>query len=184
MAAFNHPTIIEKLKAFEGGYVNDPKDPGGETCCGIARRDNKKWAGWNRIDAIKAGKPRHMAKAVNAELDALWALALPLYEAKYWEPLRLDGIQSQALALQVFDTSVNMGAGTAAKMLQRAAGVKPVDGKIGPGTLAAVNARPDEVHAKFYELRRARYKAIVRARPSSIKFLKGWLRRAEAAAVA
>ncbi len=46
-------TAIEATLKAEGGYVNDPDDPGGETYKGIARNRNSKWSGWTHIDLLK-----------------------------------------------------------------------------------------------------------------------------------
>ena len=44
--------LTETLR-HEGGYVNDPKDPGGETYKGISRKNHPDWEGWNIIDEKK-----------------------------------------------------------------------------------------------------------------------------------
>ena len=44
---------LKRTAKYEGGYVNDPADAGGETYKGISRRANPKWDGWQLIDAHK-----------------------------------------------------------------------------------------------------------------------------------
>ena len=44
MANFNQ--AFKKVMSAEGGYVNDPDDPGGETYKGVARKMNPRWSGW------------------------------------------------------------------------------------------------------------------------------------------
>ena len=54
---------FQKVLSYEGGYVNDPDDPGGETYKGIARKMNSKWDGWVLVDLLKQ-KPGFPAKTV------------------------------------------------------------------------------------------------------------------------
>jgi len=51
MADFNQ--ALQMVLQNEGGYVNDPNDPGGETYKGIARKMNSNWIGWQLIDLQK-----------------------------------------------------------------------------------------------------------------------------------
>lgn len=110
----------------EKGYVNDPRDPGGETRWGITKRD------YPHLDIPNLTREQ----------------ALEIYKAVYWDPLKLDGLLDQRVANKLLDMSVNMGAGQAAAYFQRALNyVLPgrpvaVDGKIGPMTLAQANALP------------------------------------------
>lgn len=62
---------FEQTIAHEGGYMNDPDDPGGETYKGVARKYWPKWLGWHIIDLLKrqAGFPANMD--TNQELQPL-----------------------------------------------------------------------------------------------------------------
>ena len=81
------------------------------------------------------------------------------------------------MANQVFDTAVNSGTGTAAKLLQEAAGVT-VDRQVGPNTLAAANnAIPKVIYEKFIGLRKQFYENIIAANPSQKKFQASWFSR-------
>lgn len=105
------PIILES----EGGYVNDPNDPGGETKYGISKR----------------AYPNEDIKNLTLEKAQM------IYRRDYWDAMRC-GEMPYEVALMVFDTGVNMGTDTSAKMLQTALKVG-VDGKIGKITLGAVN---------------------------------------------
>jgi len=94
----NFDQAFDRLIGAEGGYVNNPADPGGETQWGISKR------AYPTLD-IKA-LTRDAAKAIY--LNDVWARA------------RLDQL-APALAFQVFDAAVNHGAEGATRMLQRAA---------------------------------------------------------------
>jgi lysozyme family protein len=108
---------FEALIGHEGGYVNHPQDPGGETKYGISKRSYP-------------------------DLD-IAALTLEgareIYQRDFWAPLACDQLPSP-VALVLFDTAVNSGVGTAAKILQQILGVKS-DGAIGPVTVAAALKR-------------------------------------------
>lgn len=103
----------------EGGYVNNPADPGGETKYGISRRayPNENIAGMT-LDRAKL-----------------------LYLRGYWQPARCHQMP-EPIALEVFDAAVNCGVGQAVRWAQRAVGAAD-DGNIGPVTIAAINADPN-----------------------------------------
>lgn len=131
MSAFD--SAFATVVGLEGGYTNDPRDPGGETRYGISKRANPD------LD-IK-----------NLTLDQ----AKARYLANYWQPAGCTDLPPFA-ALLAFDCSVNQGPEVALQFMQSAVGVK-VDGELGPKTRAAFAAvRPVEL-AKFMALRAARY---------------------------
>lgn len=97
----------------EGGYVNDPNDPGGETKFGIS----------------KAAYPNVDIQNLTIEQAQYY------YQRDYWNPVLADKLPSP-LDLYVFDAAVNQGVGRAIRILQEACKI-PVDGYIGGQTLAA-----------------------------------------------
>jgi lysozyme family protein len=105
---------FDKLIASEGGYVFDPRDPGGETNWGISKR------AYPTVD-IK-NLTRDGAKAI--------------YKADYWGRAQCDKLPP-ALAYLIFDAAVNSGIGQSIRFLQRAVGVAD-DGVMGPLTVAAI----------------------------------------------
>ena len=112
-------TFDEAFKALighEGGYVNDPKDPGGETKFGVSKR------AYPGEDI--AGLTLERAKA--------------LYLRDYWHVIHADELPKH-VRFAVFDAAVNSGVRQAIKWLQRAVGVND-DGVIGHKTLSAVVA--------------------------------------------
>ena len=146
--------IIGKTLRVEGGYVNDPVDPGGETNFGISKRQ------YPTVDI----KNLTLAKAIE------------IYERDYWNKLKLGALHSQRIAWKVFDIEVNTGQGD--RMLQQALGVT-VDGMIGDKTIAAANgADVERLMDKLIELQAKRYAQIVAAGPDKVKFLVGWINRA------
>jgi lysozyme family protein len=138
---------FEIVVGHEGGYVNDPRDPGGETRFGISKR----------------AYPHLDIKTLTLEQ------ARGIYRADYWDACRCDDLPA-ALRLMVFDCAVNQGAEAAQRFLQEAAGVK-VDGDIGPKTLAA--AQKPGVAREFAVIRAWRYEI----NRNEDAYGKGWFRR-------
>ena len=115
----NFDKAFEIIIGHEGGYVNDHRDPGGETKYGISKR------AYPAVDIY------------NLTLDH----AKLIYKRDYWDAVDAESIPGVA-RLMVFDCAVNCGVTTARKLLQRAVGTKD-DGIIGPKTRAAISATPD-----------------------------------------
>ena len=114
----NRAACMDFVLREEGGYVNDPRDPGGETKFGISRRSH----------------PKVDIKALTR------ADAVALYTANEWRALACAALPA-GLDLVAFDAGVNSGIGRGARWLQQALTV-PTDGRIGPVTLAAARAAP------------------------------------------
>ncbi len=154
----NFPLAMAALLKEEGGYVNDPKDPGGETKYGIS----------------KARFPSENIKGLT--LDR----AKALYMSEFWLKNNLDQIQDPEVATAALDTVVQHGNGP--RLLQTAAGQAgkkvAVDGKIGPTTIAAINAvSPAAMLTAIYTQRRGYYAGLVAKDPELGKFLAGWQKR-------
>jgi lysozyme family protein len=152
---------IERVLEFEGGYVNDPSDAGGETKYGISKRS------YPNLDIR------------NLSLEG----AKLLYYRDFWEPQLYRDFESVELAAKVFDLAVNLGASKAHLLLQRALRSvgNPVneDGILGKITLAAVNAANSrELLAALKSEAAGYYRCIVAKNSSQNKFINGWLRRA------
>ena len=148
--------IIEKVLHHEGGYVNAPKDLGGETKYGITKRF------YPDVD-IK-----------NLTIEQ----AKEIYKKDYWDRNKVESLP-QNLWHIYFDMCVNMGKRTAVKVLQRAAVNKgkniEVDGGLGPMTIGALKGvELDRVRA----FRVKYYVDLITARPEQEKFYLGWFRRA------
>lgn len=173
--------MADFLKAFaltmkaEGGYVNDPQDPGGETYKGIARKMNPGWEGWKIVDMLKG------QKRFPANLDGYEPLQdkiVAFYQANYWDRICGDGITNQDVAESIFDFAVNAGVGAAVKIAQIASRAE-CDGVIGPATLSKINSMDPRVFLSFFTLGKiARYVAICEKRKDSRKFFYGWIKRA------
>jgi uncharacterized protein (TIGR02594 family) len=158
---------LKHVLEMEGGYTDDPYDPGGPTNLGITLAVYAAHRGIALADAT--------AGALTTELKALSvATAREIYAARYWAPCKAPQLPPP-VALMHFDAAVNHGVGTAARMLQQAVAVT-VDGEIGPETLKAVRAAPSaELIARYADIRRARYRSL----GHFWRFGRGWLARVD-----
>ena len=174
------PTIedlIDGLIEREGGFVDHPADRGGATCFGITQ-----------AVARAHGFAGPMAMLPRAEAAAI-------YRRLYWDRPRFDAIAKRTprIAAELFDTGANMGPAVAATFLQRAltalnrtardySDLTP-DGRIGPQTLAALDAflklrgsGGETVLLRALEaLQGERYLRLAERRPANEAFLYGWL---------
>jgi lysozyme family protein len=102
---------------FEGGYVNDPDDSGGETYHGIARKFHPTWPGWKIVDEQK--KKSNFPKNLKDRRNELLPLEKVFYKKEFWDKVWGDSIKDQRVANDMYDTAVNMGVGTSIKLSQR-----------------------------------------------------------------
>jgi lysozyme family protein len=155
----------------EGGY--NPGIGEKETYMGIDRGANPAWDGWEIIDNIKQNTPDLGTGKMNLILSQNLVLQSHIknfYKANYWDTAHLDKVNDQQLANNLFDCSVNQGAGLARKLMQLACNyviasiktaIKPlaVDGQIGPATIKAFNQlSPALLNAEINAEREARYR--------------------------
>lgn len=159
---------LAHVLAMEGGWTEDQYDPGGPTNFGITLATLAAYRGVVLDAATFAGLRQQLRDISQAEVRAI-------YLARYWQPCRASALPP-AIALMHFDAAVNHGVGTAARMLQEAAGTA-IDGEIGPGTIAACVAAPTTALLQRYaEARRSRYRAL----STFWRFGRGWLARVDA----
>ena len=153
-------TCLPVILACEGGFVDDPHDPGGATNLGITLATLSSWRG--RLATI-------------AEVEALTPTAVaPIYLARYWNPCHA-GDCPPGVDLMVFDEAVNQGVGHALCALQAALGLA-VDGCFGAATQAALAvANPDRLINRIAVSRETQYRAL----PVFPRFGRGWLARLE-----
>lgn len=141
---------FDALIGHEGGYVNHPQDPGGETKFGISKR-----------------------RYPDVDIAALTLdQARQIYFRDYWARLHTECLPA-GLRFQVFDAAVHSGAGNAVRWLQAACGCAP-DGRIGPVTRAALQAMPPTVLAARFNAERLKFMALLSTWPT---FGRGWALR-------
>lgn len=141
---------VEVILKHEGGYVNDPRDPGGETKYGISKRQ---YPSLNIKRLTKDDAKR-------------------IYRNDYWDPCQCSQMPP-TVALPLFDAAVNQGVRTACRMMQHAAGVR-ADGIIGPVSLRVINhTAPEKLLERFMTERVFRY---FNTNNFSV-YGRGWIRR-------
>lgn len=153
----------------EGGFSDDPNDPGGATNYGITLQTLRNYTG-NAL--LTADDIR------NIGMDTVRAI----YQANYWQRMRCDALPA-GVDLMVFDSGMNIGTGRSAEMLQEAAGLSgaDVDGAIGPQTLAAVaRVAPAAMIGDLADRQRAYYRSLA----TFPTFGRGWLARVDRRAAA
>jgi lysozyme family protein len=143
-------TAFEVVIGHEGGYVNNPYDPGGETKYGVSKRAYPSYDIRNLTEAQARG----------------------IYYKDYWVPTRCE-VMPLSLAIVVFDAAVNNGVGRAIKWLQEAVGVE-ADGIIGEQTLAALGKAEVEPTIQLFHGSRIHYMASLQSWGT---FGVGWSRR-------
>lgn len=172
MASFD--LSIPVVLQHEGGWVNNPKDPGGETNFG-----------WSMLMIKRLGLTPEQLGVPNFDPGCLKLMtvetAKALYRAHFWSPY-FDQILDQTAATKLFDFGVNAGMEHGIQVAQRAATDSghptAVDGVVGPGTIKAINASGSAFVPAMAKEMEAYYRAVVAHRPASAEFLPNWLHRA------
>ncbi len=187
IAEMTEEWIIKSKTAIEAGYVNNPKDPGGETKCGITKAKAMEFE-----LQLKA-----LFKWSGKVADLTEDMAYYIYKQDFWIKPKLDQIylRHPFIADRLFDLGINAGQTTPIKYMQELLNVFNreqklypdivADGGIGPGTLKALDAfiaaRGNEgimrlVTMMFCE-QGHHYKKTAEARPASEEFEYGWAGR-------
>jgi len=157
---------MEFIFQWEGGYVNDPDDPGGETKYGISKRQ------YPDLDI------KHLTKEQAKEI----------YYKDYWLKAKCHKIEGlcERLAFVHFNCAINTGVYNANRILQKSINRQLedsnlkliVDGVVGPKTLHALEKCNTDFVFETYVLNLARYyHTLVIHKPRLRKFIVGWLNR-------
>ena len=159
---FDHS--LDLVLKSEGGFVNNPKDPGGMTNLGVTASTWANFKGRNTNE-------KEMRSLTRDDVA-------PLYEKKYWDACKCDDLPS-CVDYLVFDFAVNSGPGRSVKTLQRALGL-PEDGAVGPVTIQTIDVMDKtELIARFSDAKKQFYESL----PTFATFGNGWLKRVDEARV-
>lgn len=142
--------VFDRLIGSEGGYVNNPLDPGGETNWGISKRSY----------------PTVNIRTLTREGAKL------IYRRDFWDRIHADSL-ADGVAFQTFDFAVNSGIETAIRYLQRALGVAD-DGFWGPISQLAANSMSESDIIMRLCAERLDFMTKLSNWPS---FGRGWARR-------
>ena len=137
----NFDECLKMLLHHEGGYVNHPSDPGGETNLGVTKKVYQEWGGTKDM------------KDLTIEDVA------PIYKKNYWDRCKCDDLES-GVDWVVFDWAVNSGTGRSAKAIQKICAAAQ-DGAIGPKTLALIGKQNTQyVVEEFGKIRQDFYESL------------------------
>lgn len=170
---------IPIILRHEGGFVNNPADPGGATNFGVSLRWLKAQGLLEDLEHLEGDLTNDNVVAVikNMTVD----IAKGFYQRYWWDAYHYGDIVAQAVATKIFDMAVNLGAPRAHRMVQQALGfsLDQRDGIIGPKTLAELNTMSSlTIIINLQNIQAQFYRNLVAANPARQKFLAGWLNRA------
>ncbi len=164
------PTVLRR----EGGFVNDPNDPGGATNYGVSLRWLKAQGLFDEL-VIEDGDLTHDQVMVIRKMTQSDATAF--YRQYWWDKYNYGAILPQMVATKILDMAVNLGAPRAHRMVQNAVNVTQ-DGVIGPKTLTLINSLNSmTLILNLQALQAQFYRNLVAANPARAEFLNGWLNR-------
>lgn len=151
--------IVEKVLDAEGGYSNDPDDPGGQTAWGISQKR------YPELDIKRLTRDE----------------AAELYRLDFWTKYSYDRIRDDLLAEKAFSLAVNLGPYKAHVLLQISLNYTGkhvvIDGHLGPKSLEAVNSHPNPAWLlAAYKIEAVKYYLSL----GKAKFDRGWIKRAVA----
>ena len=165
---YSFDMAFKEVLGFEGGYVDDKNDNGGETKYGISKRSYPDV----NIELLTVEQAKH------------------IYYRDFWntKQMELSSIDDEKIAIELFDTAVNMGVGVASKFLQEALNLMNrnqkdwndlvIDGFCGVETFKAYKkARKDILLKVLNGLQFCKYKSIVEKNPTQEVFFNGWMKR-------
>jgi lysozyme family protein len=165
--------LRQEDSTLSGDVTTLKGDSGGATRFGIASTAHPELVPQGYFDATKV-----------SSAEAL-VIAEQVYDKQYAAPLNVPLISDQALATAVLSLGINAGLGRAGQILQRACVALghaiATDGKLGPATIAAVNAsNADSLLGAFSTATEDFYRSLVVTNPDDGRFLNGWINRVAA----
>jgi lysozyme family protein len=174
----DHRQIVPFFIKWEGGLSNDKSDSASSNPCpltidGIGGYHTNKGVTYSAWVGV-FGKNQNERFVEMNEHD--WGL---IFKSKYWDAVKGDDIESQAIANVLVSWAWGSGAKTAVRQIQRVVGVTR-DGIIGKNTLKAINERNElELFDECIKQRESFFRYICERTPRNKRFLKGWLNRLE-----
>ncbi len=182
----NFKKAYKKLSLIEGGYVNNPHDPGQETYKGISRKYHADWAGWEIIDIYKKARPDNFRSLIETS-SHLNILTEDFYKRIYWDYFCLDDIKDQSIAHELFESSVNIGKPKTTEFLQESLNLLNrdqtlyediwEDGVFGPKTKVTLFTCLENKDGKYlYNLLNI-FQGYKYIEIGNERFIRGWLKR-------
>lgn len=179
--------VADKISMnFEGGYVNDPDDPGQETYRGISRRYHPEVAIWPIIDHQKVKNDGKVFSTPHLdEIIHAW------YKGWHWDFFGMDFIHDQRIANEIYDSGINLGRRRVGRFVQSCvnthhneSGIVKVDGYPGPATQSALakvivmgQDHRDTLYKQLNSEQGHHYTMAANNNPRLKKFVVGWYKR-------
>ena len=154
----NFDQCLKIVLQFEGGYVDDPNDPGGETNLGVTKNVWKEWV--NR--PVEIGEMRQLTPE----------LVAPLYRVKYWDAIKADDLPS-GLDLCAFDCAVNQGVNRSIKFLEQSVN-DDLSGVMDDDLIEKINSLVPILLIDDFTLKREMHYKML---PTFNIYGKGWMKR-------
>lgn len=187
MSTSSFDVAVKVVLFHEGGFSENPKDPGGPTNYGISLSYLRELE-YKNPSAFHGFFGGHLDKESDVTPELIHnmppSVAMKIYRIQWWDRYRYGELNAQCIATKVFDTAVNMGAGRSACLLQESirnnGSLVNVDGVIGSETIEKANGiDPSKLLLSFENNQADYYMSLFRANPVARRpFIKGWLARA------
>lgn len=162
----DYKKLIPHILRWEGEWSNDPDDAGGATMRGVTMATYEAYC-------RRKGYPKPTIERLRSISREQWE---DVFRTMYWDRWQGDNIKNQSVANMLVDWLWCSGK-WGIEIPQRVLGVS-IDGKVGKSTLQALNVRePRILFERLRDERKGFLNRIAVARPSSRKFLQGWLNR-------
>lgn len=156
----NFERCLKFVLDHEGGWSDDPHDPGGATMKGVTLLTYKAYL-------TRLPTKEELRNIPNEHL-------IDLYKTRYWDNAKCDDLDV-GVDMVVFDMAVNAGVGRSSRILQRCVGAN-ADGSIGPKTITLTKGiLPRDLVIRFSTERRNFYNAL----ETFERFGRGWMRRTD-----
>lgn len=174
--AFNKVLNLEFSSPADALHYNSTEK--GYTFMGIYEVAFPNWEGWRLVKQELNKAPMAKASSVLYYNQALQNLVLKFYKMNFWDKMRLDEVQSQKIAEELFVFAVNAGIPSAVRAAQKVINIL-ADGILGSKTIAALNQADSKMFDVEYDKAEiAHYELLAQKNPTFNIYLKGWRNRA------
>lgn len=167
-----HSNRNDKLLHYNDGEY-------GCTFFGIYEAAHPKWRGWAIIKRYLLIEPDiKKCSVILSNVTDLMIEVEKFYKSNFWDKAKLDLVNSQKIADEIFIFGVNVGMGVAIKKAQQLVGVT-ADVVVGPMTLKALNSFNEQMFDIVFDEKEKEYYSMLAEKPNFKKYKEGWYNRAD-----
>jgi len=165
----------------ENKVLHQNNHENGLTFWGIYESENPNWKGWGAVKSCMALYPDiKICSKVLFQTGWVYGLVIDFYKKEFWDKMKLDLIQSQKIADEMFIFGVNVHWKIAAIKAQKLVGAE-ADGFIGNESIRLLNTYDEKkFDIEFDEIEKKYYDAIIMNKPYLVTNKAGWYNRADA----